>query len=315
MYGASQLRKVSLVGGKYSIIQAVSLPHEMFGEGVALWPGDGLESEGEDTTVLQLTWTNGKVYTWEADSLAAREEVGFTSTRNEGWGLTSNGEDALVMSDGSSKLHFWNPDRESYRGGSMQQNRGVVSVVDATPRESHVSLPSEALPDDASEGGWYPSVDPQNPLVPVNRPTILGGGFTVGSPLERLNELEWVHGWVLSNVWYDSRIAIIDPNSGAAVWYLDFAPLYAENAGKDCLNGIAYTMLVDAAGEEGVVGSPADKPWGGRLWITGKYWNYLYEIELGGLVPVEKLKGVNRGARAARSAAHKNVGKVGKKSR
>ena len=313
MYGASQLRRVSLAGGQYTVLQAVSLSHEMFGEGVALWPGDGLESAGVGATVLQLTWTNGRVYTWDADSLASRDVVEFSSTRNEGWGLTSNGEDALVMSDGSSKLHFWNPYSESYVGGRMQQSKGPVTVVDSTPSVTHVTLPQDSLPEDVSDGEWYPAVDILQPQVPVNRPTILGPGFNIGSPLERLNELEWVHGWVLSNVWYDSRIAIINPETGAAVWYLDFAPLYAENAGKDCLNGIAYTMLVDAAGEEGVEEAPAKKPWGGRLWITGKHWNYLYEIELGGLIPWELLREEEK-KRGLEVRRGKGVGKTGKKN-
>ena len=33
----------------------------------------------------------------------------FTSTRNEGWGITHDNKN-LIVSDGSEYLHFWNPE-------------------------------------------------------------------------------------------------------------------------------------------------------------------------------------------------------------
>src|SRR5690606_20491125 len=35
-----------------------------------------------------------------------------------------------------------------------------------------------------------------------------------GAPLDRLNELEWVDGEILANIWQDDRIARIDPETG-----------------------------------------------------------------------------------------------------
>ena len=279
MHGASTLRRVSLAGGDYKVLRTVSLPQEMFGEGVTLVPGEEApEAAGAPPpTVFQLTWQNGKVYTYDADTLEQQpgSPFTFTSTSNEGWGLTHNGRGTLIMSDGSSSLHFWSASAQAYTAaGAMVAARAPLPVVDASPASQEVLLPHPP-----SDGGWYPPPTAQGG-VRTRLPEVLGQGFGQGSAVGKLNELEYVHGWVFSNVWYDKSVAIIDPETGQALWYLDMSPLYADNAGRDCLNGLAYTMLLDAAAPEEEVGrvAPADKAWGGRLWVTGKYWNYLYEM-------------------------------------
>jgi glutaminyl-peptide cyclotransferase len=85
-----------------------------------------------------------------------------------------------------------------------------------------------------------------------------------GQPVPNLNELEYVNGQILANVWMTSRIARIDPASGEVTGWIELAPLVAENTrGEDnVLNGIAY----DAARD--------------RLFVTGKNWPRLYEIDL-----------------------------------
>ena len=89
-----------------------------------------------------------------------------------------------------------------------------------------------------------------------------------GQPLVDLNELEWVHGQVLANVWRTGFIVRIDPASGSVTGIIDLRPLAAENAGDDnVLNGIAYDAERD------------------RLFVTGKNWAHLYEIDLVPRVP------------------------------
>ena len=84
-------------------------------------------------------------------------------------------------------------------------------------------------------------------------------------PISALNELEFVEGYVLANVWNTPRIAVIDTSSGQVRGWLDLehilpTPFRTESVGV--LNGIAYD--VDA----------------GRLFVTGKRWPRLFEIEL-----------------------------------
>ena len=85
-----------------------------------------------------------------------------------------------------------------------------------------------------------------------------------GKPLRRLNELEWIDGRIWANVWTTDRIAIIDPDSGRVEAEVDLTgllPLPERHRGTDVLNGIAR----DSAGQ---------------IWVTGKYWPWLYRIEL-----------------------------------
>lgn len=86
-----------------------------------------------------------------------------------------------------------------------------------------------------------------------------------GVPVPMLNELEWVNGEIFANVWMTPMIARIDPVSGRITAWIDLSPLVAESSGGNrdsVLNGIAY----DAEGD--------------RLFVTGKYWPRLYEIDL-----------------------------------
>jgi glutaminyl-peptide cyclotransferase len=84
-------------------------------------------------------------------------------------------------------------------------------------------------------------------------------------PIEALNELEWVHGEIYANVWQTDRIARIAPTDGRVTGWIDLAGLLSlvEKAeGADVLNGIAYDSLGD------------------RLFVTGKLWPKLFEIQL-----------------------------------
>jgi len=85
-----------------------------------------------------------------------------------------------------------------------------------------------------------------------------------GKPVEHLNELEYVRGEILANIWQTTRIARISPKTGDVTGWVDLDGLLdpSEAAGTDVLNGIAY----DAAGD--------------RLFVTGKYWPKLFEIKI-----------------------------------
>lgn len=85
-----------------------------------------------------------------------------------------------------------------------------------------------------------------------------------GAPIARLNELEYVAGEIWANVWYDDRIVRISPKDGAVLGWIDLAKLYpaAVRGPEAVLNGIAYDAAAD------------------RLFVTGKNWPQLFEIEL-----------------------------------
>jgi glutaminyl-peptide cyclotransferase len=88
-----------------------------------------------------------------------------------------------------------------------------------------------------------------------------------GKPVTQLNELEVVDGEIYANVWGTDVIARIDPASGNVVGWIDLTgllpPAQRGTASPDAvLNGIAYD----------------DKHH--RLYVTGKLWPKLFEIEL-----------------------------------
>ena len=68
-----------------------------------------------------------------------------------------------------------------------------------------------------------------------------------GKPVKELNELEFVKGEILANVWKTERIARISPKTGQVIGWIDLSGLLdpRDAAGVDVLNGIAY----DAAGD------------------------------------------------------------------
>jgi len=86
-----------------------------------------------------------------------------------------------------------------------------------------------------------------------------------GQPVAGLNELEFVSGEVFANIWPTDRVARISLETGQVVGWIDLAgllPAESRAPGVDVLNGIAYD---------------ADR---GRLFVTGKRWPSLFEIEL-----------------------------------
>jgi glutamine cyclotransferase len=86
------------------------------------------------------------------------------------------------------------------------------------------------------------------------------------APLRNLNELEYVKGEVLANIWTTDYIARIAPATGRVLGYIDLRGLLtaSERPSDGVLNGIAY----DAQRA--------------RLFVTGKLWPKLFEIRLTG---------------------------------
>jgi glutaminyl-peptide cyclotransferase len=103
---------------------------------------------------------------------------------------------------------------------------------------------------------WNPST-----LQEMRRITVHDGQ----QPIVSLNELEYVQGEIYANVWQTDRIARILPADGRVSGWIDLAGLLTAAdriEGADVLNGIAYDSLGD------------------RLFVTGKLWPKLYEIQL-----------------------------------
>jgi glutamine cyclotransferase len=84
-------------------------------------------------------------------------------------------------------------------------------------------------------------------------------------PVADLNELEYIDGEIWANVWQTDRVARIDPRTGQVNSWVDFTGLLRQSdrtPETDVLNGIAY----DAQGK--------------RIFVTGKRWPKLFQIQV-----------------------------------
>ncbi len=198
-YSHSRLRQVEIETGRSVFEQ--KLASEVFGEGITVWKD----------TVLQLTWRNGYLITYDAQTLQRTGTVryaGIDPGLREGWGISHDGH-SLIISDGSSALRFVDP--ETF---TLERTLNVRSGARA---------------------------------------------------LSKLNELEFVNGQIFANVWYEDRIACIDPETGAVSEWIDVShlrPREVRGNREAVLNGIAWDEK------------------SGRLFVTGKHWPKLFEISV-----------------------------------
>ena len=192
-YGQSVIRRYRVDTG--AILNQARFPANVFAEGA---------TQVNDQLYV-LTWREGVSYRLDATTLELREKYTF---EGEGWGLTYDGQH-LIMSDGSDRLTWRNPD-----------NFAALDTMSVTGDGKH----------------WH-----------------------------KLNELEYAEGYIWANIWQDSRILAIDPQSGAVKGILDLGELVKLNSRQpqhSVLNGIAYDSQLKA------------------FWITGKLWPRRYLIKI-----------------------------------
>ena len=191
--GRSSLRRVELETG--DILQIRVLSAQFFGEGVTIY----------ENKIIQLTLRSNLGFIYDKDSFKLLQAFSYPT---EGWGITHDGE-RLIMSDGTSILHFLDP--ETF------EEIGRIEVCDSS------------------------------------------------GPVTRLNELEYVQGEIYANVWHTDRIVRIAPQTGQVIGWIELRGLLSPEDRRgpvNVLNGIAYDEKND------------------RLFVTGKFWPRLFEIEL-----------------------------------
>lgn len=107
-----------------------------------------------------------------------------------------------------------------------------------------------------------------------------------GEPVKNLNELEYVDGEVYANIWPTYKIARIDPENGQVTGFIDLTGIMSPEDKKQ----IGWTSIKSLRGrtsipffQEACANGIAYDSDSGRLFVTGKLWPKMYEIEL---VPV-----------------------------
>ncbi|WP_166961158.1 glutaminyl-peptide cyclotransferase [Yeosuana marina] len=89
--------------------------------------------------------------------------------------------------------------------------------------------------------------------------------YTNKGKITEINEMEYIDGEIYANRYQKDGVAIINPKNGAVIAVIDFSPLkklVTQHKGLDVLNGIAY--------------NPKTK----TIFVTGKRWDKLFEVEI-----------------------------------
>ena len=89
--------------------------------------------------------------------------------------------------------------------------------------------------------------------------------YTNKGKITEINEMEWIDGKIYANRYQKDGVAIINQKNGAVIGVVDFSPLkklVTQHEGLDVLNGIAY--------------NPKTK----TIFVTGKRWDKLFEVEI-----------------------------------
>ena len=86
-----------------------------------------------------------------------------------------------------------------------------------------------------------------------------------GLPVKNLNELEFIGNEIWANIWKSDLVACINSDTGKLVRWIDFTSISEKTGDEDVLNGIAYDKEKD------------------KIFITGKFWNSIYEVSFNGL--------------------------------
>lgn len=129
----------------------------------------------------------------------------------------------------------------------------------------------------ANKEGWGFTTDGKKLIMSDGTPVLtflnpdnlkVEGTLTVkesGNPVNNLNELEYINGFIYANIWLTNYIAKIDPATGNVVGKLNMNDLSADAKAKyrnaQEMNGIAYDAAAD------------------KIYVTGKLWPNIYQVE------------------------------------
>ena len=206
LYGKSSLRQVVPTNGKSK--KQINNEKDIFAEGITVWRD----------TVYQLSWENHLIFLYDVKNLNL---LGTKNWNYQGWGITNDGN-ALIISDGSDKLYFVEP--------NSMQVKNILSVKD------HMG------------------------------------------PVNNLNELEMIEGYIYANRWQYDYILKIDPKNGNVVATIDLTDVLRKNSKSDLsyLSKNNSTAQINGAVLNGIAYN-ADKK---TIFITGKLWPEIFEIKL-----------------------------------
>lgn len=216
-------------------------PHDptAFTQGLAFHDGELLESTGRYPSTVRRVRLEDGVVLQQRDL----DEDYF------GEGLTVIDDRVLTLTWKGGKGFIWDPVTLEPEGEFAYAGEGWGLTDDST----------RLILSDGSSMLRF--LDPETLAETGRVPVTLQG-----SPVDQINELEWIDGEVFANLWRSDTIVRIDPATGVVTGVIDLAALMPDRNGLEpidaVLNGIAWD------------------PVGRRLFVTGKNWPRLFEIRL-----------------------------------
>ncbi len=197
-----------------------------------------------------LFWHDGRL--WESTGLSGQSSLREIDLEDRyfGEGVAMIGNRIFQLTWREGRCFVWDADTFEPLGEFTYRGQGWGLTTDGTKLYM-------------SDGS--PNIAVRNPdTFEVERTIIVRNE---GQPVRDLNELEWIAGRIWANIYsYEkSEIVIIDPTDGRVEGVIDFTGILSRldvTIYTDVMNGIAW----DAEGD--------------RIFVTGKHWNKLFEIEL-----------------------------------
>ncbi|MFI3259195.1 MAG: glutaminyl-peptide cyclotransferase [Rikenellaceae bacterium] len=226
---------------RFSYIVHKIYPHstESYTQGLQIVDGELYESTG----------LNGKSRFMKVDINTGKTKVlAELPTKDFGEGITILGDTVYMLTWQSGIAYLF--DRES--GAKIDQRRYGGEGWGLTSDGDKLFM---------SNGSNRITVREQDSFNIISSHAIL----YKGSPVNYLNELEWIEGRIWANIYTTNQIVIINPESWSVEGIVDLTGLLpdSERTSKtDVLNGIAYDSEQK------------------KIYVTGKNWSMLFEIEI-----------------------------------
>jgi len=194
LVGNSSIRTVNLTTGNVTMIRNLSGPY--FGEGITVF----------GSNIVELTETSGMGFIFNRQTFTPKGSFDY---QTEGWGIAWDGND-LIMSDGTSTLHFLNP-------VTFKEKKHIGVTSGGVPVTSLNEL-------EVVNGDIYANIWPTDTIAIISPETGI------------------VEGWV-------NLSGLLSPADRTNIGYSEIESLQGKTSipfkQEACLNGIAY----DATGK------------------------------------------------------------------
>jgi glutamine cyclotransferase len=231
----------------YTVLNAVPHDKDSYTEGLLLYNGKLYESSGAP-----------------GEYNNTRSIVGIVDPANGKIAVKAELDKKTYFGEGITILH------DKLYQLTWTNKKGFIYDLKTFKRIGEFDFPSKE--------GWGMTTDGTNLIMsdgssnltyldPVTFKTVKIVGVTDNNgPVGNINELEWVNGNILANIYQTPYIIRINPATGKVLGKADFSNLVKEikskNPDVDYMNGIAY----DSASN--------------KILITGKFWPNIYEVRL-----------------------------------